>query len=46
MVLRPAVAQFEVIGPFYVHGMMQGEAAAIMAKGILELEQFICVEAL
>lgn len=41
MVLRPAATEFGVVGPCYVHGMMQGEAAAMMAESRLDQEQFV-----
>jgi len=41
IVLRPAATEYEVVGPCYVHGMMQGEAAALMAEDGLDQEQFV-----
>jgi len=41
MVLRPAATGFRVVGPCYMHGIMQGEAAAMMAEGRIDQEQFV-----
>ncbi|KAK5100735.1 hypothetical protein LTR24_000881 [Lithohypha guttulata] len=41
MVLRPAATGFRVVGPCYVHGIMQGEAAAMIAEGRIDQEQFV-----